>query len=176
MVFPENLETARLFLTRFRYEDAEEIFYTYASKPESTRYVTWPTHQSIRDTREYLSRTKAGWKRGIDFSYAVRLKLNGRLIGGCGFLNDEGKIQIGYILGPLHWQQGFATEAAGKLVAVLKTHPDIFRIGSFIDADNQASASVLRKIGLVEEAYLKKWFRFPNQNNEPKDCILYKLP
>jgi len=175
MVFPEKLETDRLFLTRFCYEDAEEIFYTYASKPESTRYVTWSTHQSIRDTREYLARTIAGWKRGIDFSYAIRLKMNGRLIGGCGFLNDEGKIQIGYILGPLHWQQGYATEAAAKLVSVLKTHPGIFRVGSFIDADNLASASVLKKAGLVEEAYLKMWFRFPNQNNEPKDCILYKL-
>jgi len=173
---PEKLETDRLVLTRFRHEDAEEIFYTYASKPESTRFVTWSTHQSIRDTREYVARTIAGWNRGIDFSYAIRLKINGRLMGGCGFLNEGGKIQIGYVLGPLHWHQGYATEAARKIVSVLKAQSDFFRIGSFIDADNQASANVLKKVGLVEEAYLKKWLRFPNQNNEPKDCILYKLP
>jgi RimJ/RimL family protein N-acetyltransferase len=45
-----------------------------------------------------------------------------------------------------------------------------------VDADNIASAKVLRKCGLEEEAYLVKWFRFVNQANEPKNCLLFKLP
>jgi len=34
---------------------------------------------------------------------------------------------------------------------------------------------VLRKCGMVEEARLPKWFRFINQGNEPKDCILFRF-
>lgn len=173
---PEQVKTGRLILTRLRYEDAEEIFYTYASKPESTRFVTWPTHQSVKDTREYLKRTNSAWLQGIDFSFSIRVQANGRLIGGCGFLNDSGKIQIGYILGPLHWNNGYATEATRKLIEVLATQSGVFRIGSFVDAENQASANVLLKAGMQPEAMLSKWCRFPNQGNEPKDCVLFKLP
>ena len=173
---PERLVTDRLILSRLRHEDAEEIFYTYASKPECTKYVSWPTHQSIKDTRAYLTHTIEGWRQAIDFSYGIRLQANGRLIGGCGFLNDNGKAQIGYVLGVLHWGNGYATEASVKLIGMLKKESGIFRIGSFVDADNLASAKVLIKAGLVEEAVLQNWFQFPNQENATKDCILFKLP
>ena len=173
---PERLETQRLVLHRLRYEDAEEIFYTYASKPECTRFVTWPTHQSVKDTREYLRRTIPAWEQGIDFSYGIRMQANGRLIGSCGFLNDSGKIQIGYIFGLIHWNNGYATEATCGLIEMLTSQPGVFRIGSFVDAENLASGKVLLKAGMQEEAALRQWCRFPNQGNEPKDCILFKLP
>jgi len=173
---PETLSTERLILSRLRMEDAEEIFYSYASKPESTKFVSWPTHQSIKDTREFLRGTVAAWRKGVDYSFSIRLTATGRFIGGCGFVNDSGKVQIGYVLGPLHWGKGYATEAARKLVEIIREQTGIYRIGSFIDAENVASAKVLIKAGLVEEACLRDWFRFPNQGNVPKDCILFRMP
>src|SRR6218665_1463009 len=107
---PERIETDRLTLQRLRYEDAEELFYTYASKPEATRYMSWPTHQSLDDTREFLGYAAQGWKAGTDYSYGIRLKHVNRLIGSCGILNDEGKIQFGYVLSPTQWGRGYATE------------------------------------------------------------------
>ncbi len=173
---PARLETTRLVLCRLQHEDAEEIFYTYASKPECTRYVTWPTHQSIRDTRDYLTRTIRGWNQGLDFSFGIRLKSTYRLIGSCGFLNDAGKAQIGYILGPLHWGQGYATEATIALIRLLTTTPEIYRIGSFVDLDNHASTRVLIKAGMQPETVLKEWCHFPNQSNHPRDCLLFNFP
>lgn len=176
MTLPERFETERLVLQRLRYEDEPEIFYTYASKTESTRYMSWPTHQSLKDTREFLKYAVNGWRAGVDFSWAVRLKSSNRLIGSCGVINDNGKIQFGYVLGPNYWGQGYATEVCRKLLAMLKTIPEVYRINTFVDIDNVASSRVLQKCGLEEEAVLVKWFRFVNQGNEPKDCVLYKLP
>ncbi len=173
---PETLTTERLVLSRLRMEDAEEIFYTYASKPESTKFVSWPTHQSIKDTREFLRRTTAAWREGVDYSFSIRLKETGRFLGGCGFINDEGKVQIGYVFGSLHWGKGYATEATKKMLEILTGQAAVYRIGSFIDAENTTSAKVLLKAGLVEEACLHDWFRFPNQGNVPKDCILFRMP
>jgi [ribosomal protein S5]-alanine N-acetyltransferase len=173
---PEKIETERLLLQRLRYEDAEELFYTYASKAEATRFVSWPTHQTIRDTRAFLKYAINGWQAGTDYSFSIRDKISQRYIGGLGVLNDKGKIQLGYILGPLHWGKGFATEACLKITEVLKTIPGIYRIGSFVDAENIASSGVLLKAGFEQEARLEKWFKFINQDNQPKDCILYKLP
>lgn len=173
---PERLDSKRVYLERLRYEFAEEIFHAYASKPEATTYVAWPTHQTLNDTRSYLQYAVAAWKQGTDYSYAIRLKDSGRLIGSIGCLNDVGKIQFGYILNPIFWNQGYATEATTLVLTKLCQIPGIYRIWTFVDADNQASSRVLHKCGMVEEARLSQWFRFVNQGNQPKDCVLYKMP
>lgn len=173
---PEKILTERLILQRLRYEDAEEIFYTYASKPEATRFVSWPTHTSVNDTRSFLAYAHSAWETGIDYSYSIRLKGSNRLIGSFGVMNDLGKIQFGYILTPTQWNLGYGTEACRKMMELLKTEKEIYRIGTFVDTKNEASIKVLQKSGLKEEARLDKWFRFVNQGNEPCDCILFYLP
>ena len=173
---PEKIETQRLVLQRLKYEDAEEIFYTYASKPEATRYMAWPTHKTLKDTRTFLDYAMQGWERGIDYSYGIRLQSNNRFIGSIGILNDNGKIQFGYILSPTQWGKGYATEACSNLIQVVKAIPDIQQIGTFVDIENTASRKVLLKTGLKEDFIFSKWFAFVNQNNELKDCVLFSLP
>jgi [ribosomal protein S5]-alanine N-acetyltransferase len=171
---PPKLETERLFLQRLKYEDAEEIFYAYASKPEATQYLSWPTHQSIDETRTFLKYAVESWNYGTDYSYSIRLK-NGILIGSIGIINDNGKVQLGYVVSPNHWRNGYTTEACMKVLNILQDFKELYRIGTFVDAENIASVRVLIKCGMVEEAHLPKWFRFINQNNRPKDCILFRL-
>jgi len=172
---PEKIETQRLVLERLKHEDAEEIFYTYASKPEATRFMAWPTHKSLKDTRSFLRYAVAGWEQGIDYSFAIRLNGNNRFIGSIGILNDNGKIQFGYVLSPTQWGNGYATEACSALIGVLKTIPEIQHIGTFVDVENVASRKVLLKAGLTEDFIFSKWFAFVNQNNELKDCVLFSL-
>lgn len=176
LLIKEKIVTERLILDRLRYEDSEEIFYTYASKPEATKFMAWPTHQTINNTRDFLNYAIPGWELGKDYSFVIRLKDSNRMIGSCGMLNEEGKIQFGYVLGPLHWGYGYATEATRAMLSQLKNQTDIFRIGTFVDIENAASIKVLKKCGLIEEARLERWFRFPNQHGEPKDCVLFRLP
>lgn len=175
LAIPEKLETERLLLQRLRYEDAEEIFYAYASKSEATRFVSWPTHQSIKDTREFLRYAHQAWRSGIDYSFSIRLKASGRLIGSIGIVNETGKLQIGYIMSPAQWGRGYATEALRVIVDMVRTLDGVYRIGTFVDKENVASIRVLEKCGLKPEAQLPKWFRFVNQENQPRDCILFTL-
>jgi Acetyltransferases, including N-acetylases of ribosomal proteins len=170
---PATVETDRLLLQRLRYEDAEEIFYAYASKPEATRYLSWATHQSVDETRTFLKYAVESWDYGTDHSYSIRLK-NHVLIGSIGLLNEEGRVQIGYVISPSHWGNGYTTEACGKILSVLQNMKGYYRVGTFVDAENFASMRVLRKCGLVEEAHLPNWFRFVNQDNRPKDCVLFR--
>ena len=173
---PELLNTPRLTVRRLRYEDADEIFYTYASKPEVTTYVTWPTHRSLADTRAFLSDVVPAWNKGADYSFSIRIAGHNRFIGTFGIINDEGKIQFGYALGPLYWGHGYATEVCMGFMNLLRSTPGVYRVGTLVDVENIASSKVLLKAGLIEEARLPKWMRFVNQGNEPKDCILYRLP
>jgi ribosomal-protein-alanine N-acetyltransferase len=173
---PERIETERVILSRLQREDAEEIFYSYASKPEATRFMLWPMHRSMEDTRGFLSRAAYGWNAGSDYSFCIRLKETQRLIGGCGITNEEGRIQFGYVLSPTHWGRGLATEVCCRLMEVVRGLPGVYRVSTFVDVENTASVRVLLKSGLVEEARLEKWLRFVNQENQPKDCLLFRLP
>jgi ribosomal-protein-alanine N-acetyltransferase len=173
---PERVETQRLVLQRLRYEDAEEIFYSYATKPEATRYLSWKTHESIEDTRAFLRYAVEGWTWGTDYSFSIRMKGTNLFIGSFGVINDKGKLQFGYVISPSRWGQGFATEAVKAMMDILRELDNVFRIGTFVDAENIASQKVLRRAGLVPEAILVRWYRFVNQDNRPKDCILFRLP
>ena len=173
---PDHIVTERLSLRRLRYEDAEEIFYTYASKPEVTRFVSWPTHQTLRDTNAFLRYAINAWDSGTDYSFAIRLKESNRLIGSIGVINEDGKLQFGYVFSPTQWNKGYATEVCLRLMSLLRNQKGVYRIQSFVDSENVSSARVLIKSGLVEEARLVRWVRFVNQSNEAKDCILFKLP
>jgi [ribosomal protein S5]-alanine N-acetyltransferase len=176
LVLPEKVHTARLTLQRLKYEDAEEVFYTYASKPEVTKYVSWPTHRTIEDSRVFLRYALEGWNTGSDLSYAIRISHTKQLIGTFGFINEQGKVQFGYALSPLHWNKGFATEVCKQMMEVIKDSKEVFRVNTFVDTENVASIRVLEKSGLFREAMLPKWFRFVNQDMQPKDCYLYVLP
>lgn len=54
MKAPETVETARLTLARPTPADAAYIFERYAGDAEVTRFLGWPRHQSLADTRAFL--------------------------------------------------------------------------------------------------------------------------
>jgi [ribosomal protein S5]-alanine N-acetyltransferase len=48
-----TLETERLLLRNITLDDVEAMF-SYASNDEVTKYVTWDTHRSLADTKQYI--------------------------------------------------------------------------------------------------------------------------
>jgi len=63
---PERIETARLVLRRPVITDAELVYQRYASDPEVTRFLGWPRHQSLDDTRAFLELSEAEWDRAAE--------------------------------------------------------------------------------------------------------------
>ncbi|MEQ9414914.1 MAG: GNAT family N-acetyltransferase, partial [Cyclobacteriaceae bacterium] len=98
-----SLETERLFIQRLKYEDAEEIFYAYASKLEATRFVSWPAHRTVADTNKYLRQAVQDWNSGLAHSYSNRTISDNRLIGSVGVINENGNVQFWYVLSPSVW-------------------------------------------------------------------------
>lgn len=175
LALPERVDTERLHLMRLRYEDAEEIFYAYASKPEATKFLSFLTHQSIGDARNFLAYAIPAWDAGKEYVYGIRLKESNRLIGSFGFVNENGNVHFGYCISPSQWGHGYVTEAGKALLQFVRKERSVYRIWAFADVDNAASHRVLSKCGLIEEARLQRWFRFINQDNQPKDCVLFLL-
>ena len=49
----KTIETPRLVLRKAQMTDAEPMFRNWASDPEVTKFLTWPTYQSI-DSAYYI--------------------------------------------------------------------------------------------------------------------------
>ncbi|GIV36260.1 MAG: acetyltransferase [Cyclobacteriaceae bacterium] len=173
--FAEQLDAGTLHLQRLRYEDAEEIFYAYASKPDATRFVTWPTHNRLADTRTFLRYAVQAWNAGHDFYYSIRLAGTNRLAGSIGAVVRGNEAQVGYVISPALWGRGIATAACFALSGLLKNMPQLARIWTFVDAENTASQRVLQKCGWTRSELKPAYFAFVNQGNRLKDCYEFTL-
>jgi RimJ/RimL family protein N-acetyltransferase len=88
--------------------------------------------------------------------YFVIHRDDDRLIGNCGFKgapNAEGMVEIGYAIAPAYEGRGYATEVAQGLTDRAFASPYVKMVDAHTLAEENASTSVLRKIGMkwVEE-------------------------
>ncbi len=174
MKVPARFQTRRLVLRRPRLGDAPAIFATYASDPLVTRYLIWPTHRHVRETRAFLAQARRSWDKGSEHIWLMTLR-NGTVVGSIGLRLDGPKAEIGYVLGRGYWGRGLTTEAGRALVAWARQQKSIQRIWGTCDIDNRASARVLEKLGMRREGILRKWLVRPQLNNAPRDCGCYSL-
>jgi len=149
------LETPRLILRPMQVSDAEDM-YSYASKEEVTKYLLWSPHSSKRYTSDYLRYVVTRYAIGEFYDWAVTEKRSGRMIGTCGFTrfdfpHDCG--EIGYVINPLYHQNGYATEAAQRVIEYGFGELKLHRIEAKFIIGNEASLRVMEKLGMTFEGY-----------------------
>ena len=158
---PVLIEGVRLRLRRSTPADAATTF-VIACDPEVMRYLEWPAPQCLADTQEFFDGCAARWQSGAEYHWMIELKASEQALGCIGCRIKGHAADFGYFLGRKHWGQGYATEAAQLLVGWLQRQGSVVRISATTDAANQASASVLRKLGLQQEGVLRKATVRPN--------------
>ena len=96
-----RLETERLVLRRLTASDADKVFKNWASDPEVTRFLTWPTHTNVEDTKHIIGTWLPLYEKKDYYHWAITLKESGEPIGTIhGLANDDlESVQIGYCLG-----------------------------------------------------------------------------
>jgi RimJ/RimL family protein N-acetyltransferase len=171
---PETITTERLLLRKPRLEDAETIFEAYAQDLEVTRYLTWPPHTDVSQTRAFMEYCLRNWETGERFEWAITLQGEDRPIGMISLRVQEYKGDLGYVLARAHWGQGLVSEAAQAIVNWALAQPEVFRVWAVCDVDNPASARVMKKCGMSYEGTLKRWLRRPN-SDVPADCLCYAV-
>nr|AHF23875.1 GCN5-related N-acetyltransferase [uncultured bacterium Contig15] len=150
----QPLETHRLILRRFRIEDAEDMFSNWASDPEVTKFLTWPTHQNIDVTRWVLNDWIPHYEDGGYFNWAIEWKETGRVIGGITVVRLEeaiGEAEIGYNLGRAFWGKGIMPEALRAVIDYLFDTAGVNRICAGHDVNNPKSGRVMIKAGMKPE-------------------------
>jgi ribosomal-protein-alanine N-acetyltransferase len=161
-------------LRRPRAADAEEIFARYAADPDVTRYVGWPRHQSIHETRAFLAWGDEQWEHWPAGPYLIDARATGQLLGSTGLVFEApDQAATGYVLARDCWGHGFATEALVAMVDLARAL-GVRRLYAICPAEHRASARVLEKGGFAREAMLRRHSVFPNLTpHGPHDVLRY---
>lgn len=150
-----SLETVRLLLRPLRMSDAEDIF-EYASDPEVTTYTFWYTHNSLDDSKKFIS-----WLTSDHFAcWGIVHKESNKVIGTCFFHSfnfQHRRADIAFNLSRKYWGQSYATETAREVILFGFNQWGLNRIQGTCMIKNIASARVMEKVGMTFEGILRKY-------------------
>jgi RimJ/RimL family protein N-acetyltransferase len=160
MPVPDSLRTARLLLRRWRPEDAVLLQPVLAAnvahlQPWIPWHVAEPLPEDQLATR--LASFAADFDAGRQWVYAILAADGGAVYGGVGLYPRAGAgrvpydaadhVEIGYWLRTDVTGQGYATEAAGAVLALAEALPRMTRVEIRCDARNTRSAAVPQRLG-----------------------------
>jgi RimJ/RimL family protein N-acetyltransferase len=177
-VAPETIETPRLLLRRPRPGDAEAIFTRDSADPEVTRYVGWPAHKSVEDTRGFLAFSDGHWQQWPAGAYLAWSCQDGRLPGSTGLLFETPlRAMTGYVFARDAWGRGYATEALAAMVDVARA-AGVLRLFALCHAAHRPSfptkLRVLETCGFSLEGTLRRYVEFPSlKPGDPQDVLCY---
>lgn len=150
----KKLETERLVLRQFALEDADKMYQNWASDPEVTKYLTWPTHESVGVTKLVLSDWVSSYDNENQYQWCIAKKENNEPIGSISVVNMKEKaesFEIGYCISRAYWHQGITSEALRAVMDYLLNEVGARRIESRHDPRNPHSGAVMQKCGLRYE-------------------------
>jgi [ribosomal protein S5]-alanine N-acetyltransferase len=151
------LETERLLLRRITSDDAKDMF-LYGSNEEVSKYVTWETHETLYDTKEFIEFVLDNYKNKKISPWGIEYKENGKFIGTIDFIswNTNHKIaEIGYVISQEYWGMGIATEVAKEVIRFGFEKMDLVRIQARCFLENIGSARVMEKSGMSFEGIIR---------------------
>lgn len=96
----------------------------------------------------------------------ITLAADGRVIGDCGtkgWVDADGRLEIGYGLSAAYRQRGYGTEAVSALVGWLRGRPGVGMLIAEVEVGNVASRRLLERVGftLESEDVGSWWFALP---------------
>ncbi len=153
-----TLKTERLLLRKLQVSDAEALF-DYASDPKVARWTTWDPHESLDDSKAFLSSVIEAYQNNKPSPWGVILKENALLIGTTGFCSYHPKhrrAEVGYALSLKHWGCGYATEALKAVVDFGFSEMKLNKIEGYCRINNTASARVMEKVNMHLEGILRQ--------------------
>lgn len=164
------IRTERLLLRPFLGTDAAAVL-AYASDPLVTRYLAWPTHRSLEDSRAFLTFAAQEWSRAPAGPFAILWAGTGQLVGSTGLVFDDPQTAaVGYVLAREWWGRAIASEALRAMVR-LAADLGVRRLYGIFHVDHHGSERVLAQCGFTADPEPPERERFPNLGTETLQTV-----
>jgi RimJ/RimL family protein N-acetyltransferase len=163
-----TIETARLKIRPFTFDDLDAYHQQVYSDPDVTRYLPGGKPRSREATRDVIAYfIDHDDEHGFTIA-AVLDKSTIELIGHCGLHRfSNGDVEIGYSFAKTRWGQGYATEAAH---ATLRYGFETLRLPEIIALAfpaNIASQRVMQKLGMTHEGATTSYYN--------SELVIYRM-
>jgi RimJ/RimL family protein N-acetyltransferase len=155
-----ELRTERLLLRRFRPDDLDRLAEIQAL-PEVARFLYWEP-KSRQEAEEALRHYIAEARLEADddaLSLAVERREDGLLLGTLTIWlrsAEHRQVEVGYVFHPDAGGRGYATEATRALIDFAFADLQAHRVFARTDARNTASATLLTRLGMRQEAHIRE--------------------
>ncbi len=152
-----ELATPRLRLRAFDLADAPDFHAAYGDA-EAMRYWDHDPSPNVARTEKYIGHwtqpSPDGW-----MMWAVARADTGRCIGMVNYharSTRHRRAEIGYIIAPAFFGQGYAKEAVEVMIAHMRDALQVHRIEAEIDPRNTRSRALVERLGFTLEAPLMR--------------------
>lgn len=155
----EILETERCYVRELCMDDLPSLRTMY-DKEHVTDFVEplYEPEQERQYQQEYIKRVYGFFGYGM---WLVFEKKTDRLIGRAGLeyrdYCEEGEAELGYVIDPDFWRQGYATEVCRAIIQYADNCLNMERIFCRVAPDNLASVRLLEKLGFSLQEKSEEW-------------------
>ena len=175
MAFP--ILTERLSIKPLVLADID-TFVAYRQDPDIARFQGWAITYSKNQAID-LIQSQAGSvfpEKGEWLQLAIYILLGQELVGDLAIKSVEdadATFELGFTIAKQHQGQGFAKEAASKLMTYLVSEAGAFKFIATTDSRNNASIKMLSALGFKQNVF-KGWTE--TFKNEKVDVYFFETP
>lgn len=141
-------ETDRCLIRELSLSDLPALYELYA-KPGMTDFVEplYDYETELEYQKAYIENMYGFYEYGM---WLVFSKETGKLIGRAGLEHDE----LGYMIAPELWNQGYATEVCRFIIDYVRENTDFEELYCRIDERNTASVRLAKKLGFTNSGHM----------------------
>ncbi|HEY3365133.1 MAG TPA: GNAT family N-acetyltransferase [Symbiobacteriaceae bacterium] len=150
----QPLETERLILRPFEITDAGTVRQLAGDREVAATTVNIPHPYPEGAGEQFVAFTREAAAGGFGYTYAVVRKSDGILVGCIGLVGTNSvhrRAELNYWIGRPYWRQGYASEAARRMVQFGFERLDLNKISAAHFTRNPASGKVMQKAGMTYE-------------------------
>ncbi|RAV09195.1 GNAT family N-acetyltransferase [Paenibacillus contaminans] len=158
-----KFETQRLFLRFFELSDAKVVQELAGNEEVARTTLSIPYPYPDGAAEKWIETVRQSSEKGDSYAFAIIKKDDGALIGNMsmGVSSKHKRAELAYWIGKPFWGQGYATEAARRIVQFGFEDLELNRIFAAAMTKNPGSYKVMTKIGMKEEGtfpqHVLKW-------------------
>ena len=165
----KSFETERLIIKPTTEDDAAFIL-ALVNSPKWLQNIGDRNVRTLDDASAYITNKAVAQRDRLGYSNFTLIRKKDQVkLGTCGLFDREGieGVDIGFALLPAFEKQGYAYEAASKIIELAVKEFAIEKISAITLKENVASQALLKKIGLT----FSKFIFIPN---DPEELMLFE--
>ena len=148
---PKQLESSRLVIKLASKDDLPDIHAMHCIE-EVNQYLPYTTWLSYQDALDWYERVDDRRAKKEAEQYSIALKTDSQFIGSCivfGFDSNTASLEIGYVLHPNYWGEGYMLEAMKIFFSTLQEDLSLKLLKASVEEPNVASSGLLKKLGFA---------------------------